>query len=92
MTEDDSLPASPVLRDECELTFDESRQEHLLLYPEGAISLNETGYEILDRLDEQKSIDSLVNELESDFNEDDLAGQVRSFLRNINEQNVLTDG
>ena len=45
------------------LRYDEVREEHLLLIPEGAVRLNPTAAEVLELCDGERSLDDIVGAL-----------------------------
>lgn len=87
------LPGRPRLKAKCRVVWDENREEHLLLYPEGALVLNPTGRRILDELDGERSLDEVVDELASLYGEepDAIRDDVRGFLARLRERGLLTD-
>ena len=50
----------PRLVDGARLQYDDVRQEHLLLVPEGAVRLNETAAHVLELCDGERSLDDIV--------------------------------
>lgn len=86
------LPGRPRLKAKCRVVWDENREEHLLLYPEGALVLNPTGRRILDELDGERSLDEVVDELASLYGEapDAIRDDVRGFLGRLRERGLLT--
>ena len=50
------------------LNFDTVRQQHVLLYPEGAVMLNPTGAAILELCDGQRSIAAIAQILGERYN------------------------
>ena len=46
------------------LRYDEVREEHLLLVPEGAVRLNPTAAEVLELCDGERSLEEIVGVLE----------------------------
>lgn len=53
---------------------------HVLLYPEGMVTLNPSAYEILSRCDGQHSAGAIIRDLEGSFPGAELADEVRQFL------------
>ena len=62
------------------LQFEEVQDSWVLLYPEGMVKLNGSAGEILSRCDGEKSVRSLVQELETAFGQSGLEQDVLSFL------------
>ena len=64
------------------LQWEEAQQSHVLLYPEGMVTLNGSSAEILKYCDGTRSVDDIIAELQNQFPEADLADDVRDFLAN----------
>jgi pyrroloquinoline quinone biosynthesis protein D len=62
------------------MQWEEAQQAHVLLYPEGMVTLNAPAAEILTRCREAKSVTQVVEELQQAFPQDDIAADVREFL------------
>lgn len=92
MTSDAQLPARPRLKAKCRVVWDDNREEHLLLYPEGALVLNPTGRRIVDELDGERGLGEVVDELASQYEEepDAIRDDVRGFLARLRERGLLT--
>lgn len=86
-----NLPESPRLKDKCRLEWDDSRDEPVILYPEGLVKLNATGYRILQLTDGTHKLEEVISILEKEYDEDDLEDEVKTFLRGIHDQGLLTD-
>ena len=76
-----TLPERPQLSKLYRLQFEPVQNAWVLLYPEGMVKLNDSAAEILRRCTGQLSVDGIVNELETLFNVQDLAPQVRDMLQ-----------
>jgi len=63
---------------------------HVLLYPEGMVKLNGSAGEIMVRCDGERSIETIVGELETAFNASGLAPEVLSFVEIAGKQRWLT--
>lgn len=77
---DDVLNSSPQVVAMFRLQWEEVQQNWVLLYPEGMVKLNGSAGEILRRLDGNKTVQTLIHELETDFGESGLQQDVLSFL------------
>lgn len=77
---DDVLNSSPQVAAMFRLQWEEVQQNWVLLYPEGMVKLNGSAGEILRRLDGNKTVQTLIHELETDFGESGLQQDVLSFL------------
>jgi pyrroloquinoline quinone biosynthesis protein D len=75
------LPERPQLSRLYRLQFEAVQNAWVLLYPEGMVKLNDSAAEILRRCTGQLSVDGIVHELETLFNVQDLAPQVRDMLQ-----------
>jgi pyrroloquinoline quinone biosynthesis protein D len=62
------------------LQFEPAQDCHVLLYPEGMVKLNQSSAEILKRCDGERSVDTIVAELEAAFSTTGLASDVAHFL------------
>ena len=60
--------------------WEEAQQNHVLLYPEGMVQLNDSAAEILRRCDGRHTVADIVNELESLFDTQGIAPQVHELL------------
>src|SRR5205085_11728976 len=54
------LMTRPCLATGARLQYDEVREEHLLLVPEGAVRLNPTAAEVMELCDGERSLDDIV--------------------------------
>jgi pyrroloquinoline quinone biosynthesis protein D len=85
-------PASvPTLWRLARLDFDSVRQQHVLLYPEGAVLLNETGAAILQLCDGQHSVETIAKILGERYQCDVLA-DVTEYLSQLSEKELIRDG
>lgn len=73
---DDPISIAPGFR----LQWEEAQQKHVLLYPEGMVTLNESSAEILKRCDGSHTGDAIIQSLQKQFPGADLAEDVREFL------------
>ena len=71
------------------LQWEKAQDAYVLLYPEGMVKLNESAGEILSRVDGNKSISSITDELEKKFGVSDLTGDVVSFVELAVQQGWL---
>jgi pyrroloquinoline quinone biosynthesis protein D len=70
----------PVLRPIVKMRFDPIRQKHVLLVPERAVLLNETGAEILSLCDGSRTADQVIDSLTAKYPDADLRPDVMEFL------------
>jgi pyrroloquinoline quinone biosynthesis protein D len=73
------------------LDFDPVRQQRVLLYPEGAVLLNETGAAILELCDGQRSIAAIAEVLGERYH-CDVTADVTEYLSNLAERELIRDG
>ena len=70
------------------LDFDRVRQQPVLLYPEGAVLLNETGAQILELCDGQRSIADIARILEERYH-CDVTADVVEYLSQLEEKELV---
>jgi pyrroloquinoline quinone biosynthesis protein D len=73
------------------LRYDEVREEHLLLVPEGAVRLNPSAAEVLELCDGQRSVEEIVGVLSARYDGADLADDVRELVDRMTERGLLID-
>jgi len=73
------------------LDFDPVRQQHVLLYPEGAVLLNDTGTAILELCDGCRSVAAIAEILGERYRCDVLA-DVTEYLSQLAERELIRDG
>jgi pyrroloquinoline quinone biosynthesis protein D len=81
----------PRLATGARLRYDEVREEHLLLVPEGAVRLNPTAAEVLELCDGERSLDQIVEVLAERYNGADVADDVRELVDGMTERGLLVD-
>jgi len=73
------------------LRYDEVREEHLLLIPEGAVRLNPTAAEVLELCDGERSIDDIVAALSARYDGADLRDDVVELVDAMTEKGLVID-
>jgi pyrroloquinoline quinone biosynthesis protein D len=73
------------------LRYDEVREEHLLLVPEGAVRLNPTAAEVLGLCDGDRSLDDIVGVLAERYNGSDVGEDVRGLVDAMTQRGLLVD-
>jgi pyrroloquinoline quinone biosynthesis protein D len=73
------------------LRYDEVREEHLLLVPEGAVRLNPTAAEVLGLCDGDRSLDDIVGVLAERYNGSDIGDDVRGLVAAMTQRGLLVD-
>ena len=71
--------------------WDQLRQQHQIVFPEGILVLNETGAAIV-RLCDGRSTSELLTALGEQFPDADLGGDVSAFLERLARKGLLRDG
>jgi pyrroloquinoline quinone biosynthesis protein D len=73
------------------LRYDEVREEHLLLVPEGAVRLNPTAAEVLELCDGERSVQGIVGVLAARYDGADLGEDVRGLVDAMAQRGLLVD-
>jgi pyrroloquinoline quinone biosynthesis protein D len=81
----------PRLATGARLRYDEVREEHLLLIPEGAVRLNETAAEVLELCDGKRSLDDIVDALSARYAGSDLHDDVRELIDAMEQKGLVVD-
>ncbi|MBV8943064.1 MAG: pyrroloquinoline quinone biosynthesis peptide chaperone PqqD [Solirubrobacterales bacterium] len=74
------------------LRYDEVREEHLVLLPEGAVRLNRTAAEVLELCDGGRSLDDIVSILAARYEGANLREDVRGLVGAMTQRGLLVDG
>jgi pyrroloquinoline quinone biosynthesis protein D len=75
-----TLEQIPALKKLFRLQWEPVQERHVLLYPEGMVQLNQSAGEILKRVNEKATVQDIVTELETTFNQPGLGPDVIAFL------------
>ena len=62
------------------LQWEKSQDAYVLLYPEGMVKLNASAGEIMSRVNGERTLNQIVEDIESKFNTDGVRSDVISFL------------
>jgi len=81
----------PRLVDGARLQYDDVREEHLLLIPEGAVRLNETAAHVLELCDGARSVDEIAAALSRRYAGADVSDDVREMLGGMGERGLVVD-
>lgn len=81
----------PVLWRVARREFDPVRQQHVLLYPEGVILLNDTGNVILELCDGRRTIAAIADILGARY-QCDVLSDVTEYLSALEERELIRDG
>ena len=81
----------PRLATGARLRYDEVREEHLLLIPEGAVRLNPTAAEVLELCDGERSLDDIVAALAARYEAADLRDDVVELVDAMAQKGLVVD-
>jgi pyrroloquinoline quinone biosynthesis protein D len=73
------------------LRYDEVREEHLLLIPEGAVRLNRTAAEVLELCDGERSLDEIIGTLSARYDGSDLRDDVQGLVDGMAQRGLVVD-
>jgi pyrroloquinoline quinone biosynthesis protein D len=81
----------PRLATGARLRYDEVREEHLLLIPEGAVRLNPTAAEVLELCDGERSLDDIVDALSARYQGADVRDDVVELVGALAQKGLVVD-
>ena len=73
------------------LRYDEVREEHVLLVPEGAVRLNPTAAQVLELCDGARSLEDIVGVLSERYHGTDVGDDVRGLVDAMTQRGLLVD-
>jgi pyrroloquinoline quinone biosynthesis protein D len=73
------------------LGYDDVREEHVLLVPEGLVRLNPTAAEVLGLCDGERSFDDIVSALSARYDGFDLRDDVRELVEAMTQRGLVID-
>ena len=73
------------------LSYDEVRDEHVLLIPEGVVRLNATAAEVLALCDGDRSLDEIAGTLATRYDGPDVHADVRGLIGALTQRGVVVD-
>jgi pyrroloquinoline quinone biosynthesis protein D len=73
------------------LRYDEVREEHLLLIPEGAVRLNPTAAEVLELCDGERSLEDIVGALSARYDGADVRDDVLELVDAMAQRGLVID-
>jgi pyrroloquinoline quinone biosynthesis protein D len=82
------LEAVPRIWRLARLDYDPARQRPVLLYPEGAVLLNDTGLAILELVDGERSVAQIAAELSERYHTD-VTADVTEYLSHLAERELI---
>ena len=74
------------------LRYDEVREEHVLLIPEGVVRLNPTAAEVLELCDGARSLDDIVGALSTRYEGADVRDDVLELVDAMTQRGLVVDG
>ena len=84
------LDSVPSLWKLARMDYDTVRQRHILLYPEGAVLLNETGAAILELCNGTRTVGQIVTILAERY-QTDVSADVTEYLEQMAERELVRD-
>ena len=81
----------PRLRTGARLRYDDVREEHLLLIPEGVVRLNPTAAEVLGLCDGDRSLDDIADVLSARYDGADVRDDVVELVDAMAQKGLLVD-
>jgi pyrroloquinoline quinone biosynthesis protein D len=73
------------------LRYDDVREEHVLLVPEGVVRLNPTAAEVLELCDGERSLDDIVGALSTRYGGADLRDDVHELVDAMTQRGLVLD-
>jgi pyrroloquinoline quinone biosynthesis protein D len=73
------------------LRYDEVREEHVLLVPEGVVRLNPTAAEVLELCDGERSLDDIVGALSERYDGADVREDVHELVGALTQRGLVVD-
>ena len=73
------------------LQYDEVREEHMLLVPEGVVRLNPTAAAVLELCDGERSLDEIVDTLSERYEGADLRDDVQELVDGMTRRGLVVD-
>ena len=73
------------------LRYDDVREEHVLLIPEGAVRLNPTAAEVLELCDGERSLEDIVGALSARYEGADVRDDVLELVDAMAQRGLVVD-
>ena len=73
------------------LRYDEVREEHVLLIPEGAVRLNPSAAEVLELCDGERSLDDIVGALSARYEGADVRDDILELVDAMAQRGLVVD-
>ena len=74
------------------LGYDDVREEHILLIPEGVVRLNPTAAEVLELCDGERSLDDIAGALSERYDGADVRDDVAELVDAMTQKGLVVDG
>ena len=74
------------------LQYDDVREEHVLLIPEGVVRLNPTAAEVLGLCDGERSLDDIVGALSARYEGADVRDDILELVDAMTQRGLVVDG
>jgi pyrroloquinoline quinone biosynthesis protein D len=81
----------PRLATGARLRYDDVREEHLLLIPEGAVRLNPTAAQVLELCDGERSLEEIVDALSARYAGADIRDDVVELVAAMAQKGLVVD-
>ena len=81
----------PRLATGARLSYDDVREEHVLLIPEGAVRLNPTAAQVLELCDGERSLDDIAAALSERYAGADVSADVAELLGGMRDRGLVID-
>jgi pyrroloquinoline quinone biosynthesis protein D len=81
----------PRLATGARLSYDDVREEHVLLIPEGAVRLNPTAAQVLELCDGERSLDDIAAALSERYDGADVRDDVVELVDAMAQKGLLVD-
>ena len=73
------------------LQYDDVREEHVLLVPEGVVRLNPTAAAVLELCDGERSVEEIVGALSARYEGADLGDDVQGLVAGLTQRGLVVD-
>jgi pyrroloquinoline quinone biosynthesis protein D len=73
------------------LHWDKVRDRHVLLYPEGALTLNQTAVDVLQLCDGERTLDAIAATLSEQYSGADVRDDVEELIQAIAQRGLVVD-
>ena len=81
----------PRLATGARLRYDDVREEHVLLIPEGVVRLNPSAAEVLELCDGERSLEEIVSALSARYEGADLRDDVAALVHSMKQKGLVVD-